>query len=294
MRDIHQITEVNIMYYGIIMVAVLLFSLQFLFNQRFQREYGSGPKALLTFFLGYNVAGLLVLLIINRFRVEFSWFTLLLSFLWSVNCLVLSYCSFKAFEKVNLSVYSLFSQLGGMMLPFFAGVLLFDEKLTAGSIICFVLVLISLLFTVKRGSGGSYILYYAGIFVLNGMAGVLSKWFAAAPWEKTSSAGYSILSAAVAALLAAVILPFIKGDRLKLSVKGATNMLGYGVLNKIGNYLLLIALVHLPASVQYPMVTGGVMICSTVICFFTRQKPGKREIASLILSFAGIMALVLL
>lgn len=282
------------MYYGIIMIAVLMFSMQFLFNQRFQKEYGSGLKPLLVFFLGYNVAGLLVLLIINGFRVEFTWFTLLLATLWSINSLVLSYCSFKAFEKVNLSVYSLFSQLGGMMLPFFAGVLLFDEKLTAGSVICFILVLISLLFTVKRGSGGSYVIYYAGIFVLNGMSGVLSKWFAAAPYAKTSSAGYSILSAAVAACLAAIALLFVKGKRLKLTPRGATNMLGYGILNKIGNFLLLIALAHLPASVQYPMVTGGVMICSTVICFFTRQKPGKREIASLVLSFIGILALVLL
>lgn len=282
------------MYYGIIMIAVLMFSMQFLFNQRFQKEYGSGLKPLLVFVLGYNIAGLLVLLIINGFRVEFTWFTLLLATLWSVNGLVLSYCSFKAFEKVNLSVYSLFSQLGGMMLPFFAGVLLFDEKLTAGSVICFILVLISLLFTVKRGNGGSYFIYYAGIFVLNGMAGVLSKWFAAAPYDKTSSAGYSILSAAVAASLAAIALLFVKGNRLKLTARGATNMLGYGILNKIGNFLLLIALAHLPASVQYPMVTGGVMICSTIICFFTRQKPGKREIASLALSFIGILVLVLL
>ena len=282
------------MYYGLIMIAVLMFSMQFLFNQRFQKEYGSGLKPLLVFVLGYNVAGLLVLLIVNGFRVEFTPFTLLLAFLWSVNSLVLSFCSFKAFEKVNLSVYSLFSQLGGMMLPFFAGVLLFDEKLTLGSVLCFALVLVSLLFTVKRGSGGSYLIYYAGIFLLNGMSGVLSKWFAAAPYEKTSSAGYSILSAAVAAVLAAIALCFIKGKRLKLSVRGATNMLGYGVLNKIGNFLLLIALAHLPASVQYPMVTGGVMICSTAICFFTHQKPGKREIISLALSFAGILALVLL
>lgn len=282
------------MYYGIIMIAVLMFSLQFLFNQRFQKEYGSGLKPLLVFALGYNIAGLLVLLIINGFRVEFTWFTLLLSTLWSLNSLVLSYCSFKAFEKVNLSVYSLFSQLGGMMLPFFAGVLLFDEKLTLGSVVCFMLVLLSLLFTVKRGNGGSYLLYYAGIFVLNGMSGVLSKWFQAAPWDKTSSAGYSILSAAVAATLAGIVLLFVKGDRLRLSIRGTTNMLGYGILNKIGNFLLLIALAHLPASMQYPMVTGGVMVCSTVICFFTRQKPGKREIISLILSFTGILALVLL
>ncbi len=282
------------MYYGIIMIAVLMFSMQFLFNQRFQKEYGSELKALLIFFLGYNIAGLLVLLIINKFHIEFTVFTLLISLLCALNALILSYCSFKAFEKVNLSVYSLFSQLGGMMLPFFAGVWLFHEQLTAGSVICFILVLLSLFFTVKKGSGGSYVIYYAGIFILNGMSGVLSKWFQAAPWEKTSSAGYSILSAAISALLAAIALCFVKGDRLKLSPRGATNMLGYGILNKIGNYLLLIALVHLPASMQYPMVTGGVMICSTVICFFTRQKPGKREIASLVLSFIGILALVLL
>ena len=87
------------MYYGIIMIAVLLFSLQFLFNQRFQKEYGSGLRPLLVFVLGYNIAGLLVLLVINGFRVEFTPFTLLLSFLWAVNGLILSFCSFKAFEK---------------------------------------------------------------------------------------------------------------------------------------------------------------------------------------------------
>lgn len=282
------------MYYGIIMIAVLMFSMQFLFNQRFQKEYGSGLKPLLVFFAGCNVTGLAVLLIINGFRLEFTWFTLMMATLWACNSLVLTYCSFRAFEKVNLSVYSLFSQLGGMMLPFFAGVLLFDEKLTLGSVLCFVLVLISLLFTVKRGSGGAYVIYYIGIFVLNGMAGVLSKWFQASPWDKTSSAGYSILSAAVAATAAIIALCFVKGDRMHLSLRGIGNMFGYGVLNKVGNWLLLIALVHLPASVQYPMVTGGVMICSTVICFFTRQRPGKREIASLVLSFIGIMALVLL
>ena len=87
------------MYYGIIMIAVLLFSLQFLFNQRFQKEYGSGLRPLLVFVLGYNIAGLLVLLVINGFRVEFTPFTLLLSFLWAVNGLILSFCSFKTTSK---------------------------------------------------------------------------------------------------------------------------------------------------------------------------------------------------
>ena len=48
----------------------------------------------------------------------------------------------------------------------------------------------------------------------------------------------------------------------------------------------------LPASVQYPFVTGGTMIVSTVISFLLGQKPSKREIFAIALSFLGILALV--
>ena len=68
----------------------------------------------------------------------------------------------------------------------------------------------------------------------------------------------------------------------------------YGILNKVANYMLLIALVHVPASTQYPMVTGGVMIVSTALGFLTAKKPSAKEIISVALSFAGIMALVLI
>ena len=50
----------------------------------------------------------------------------------------------------------------------------------------------------------------------------------------------------------------------------------------------------LPASVQYPFVTGGVMIVSTIISAITGKAPSKRELLALTLSFLGIMALVLI
>ena len=55
---------------------------------------------------------------------------------------------------------------------------------------------------------------------------------------------------------------------------------GNGALSKVANFLLVLALVHVDASVQYPMVTGGTMIVSTAISFFCRQKPSKRELLS--------------
>ena len=47
------------------------------------------------------------------------------------------------------------------------------------------------------------------------------------------------------------------------------------------------------ASVQYPFVTGGTMIVSTVIALCCGQRPSKCEILSVILSFAGILVPVL-
>ena len=152
----------------------------------------------------------------------------------------------------------------------------------------------SLLLTIRRGAKSSRLWYYGGIFFLNGLAGVLSKIFEAAPFEKSSAAGYSVLSAMAAVFLSFMLLPFVKEEKVRLNFRAAGAMLGYGVLNKVSNFLLLIALAHLPASIQYPMVTGGTMIFSTILCYITREKPSGRDIVAVILSFIGILALVLI
>jgi drug/metabolite transporter (DMT)-like permease len=57
-------------------------------------------------------------------------------------------------------------------------------------------------------------------------------------------------------------------------------------------YYGFIALAVLPASVQYPFVTGGRMVVSCVISLLRRQRPTWREWTSVLLSFAGIMILI--
>ena len=70
--------------------------------------------------------------------------------------------------------------------------------------------------------------------------------------------------------------------------------MAYNFSNKIANLLLVIALAHVDASVQYPMVTGGVMIVSTAICFFGKKKPQKKELISVALAFLGMLALFII
>ena len=67
----------------------------------------------------------------------------------------------------------------------------------------------------------------------------------------------------------------------------------YSVLNSVGNLLLLIALLNLPASVQYPVVTGGVIIVSTLIVIIRKEKITKKEILAAGVAFIATVLMAM-
>lgn len=281
-------------YYGLITLAVIMFGTQFFFNDKFQKEYGSSVHSTFLFNFCTSITGLICLLIINKLALGFTPFTLLMATVAALNSLLYTFCAIKAFAHINLSLFSIFAMLGGMLLPFVFGILFYDEPFTLGKGLCILLIVAALALTVKqkKGKGGGGFIYYAGVFVLNGMSGVISKLFTSAPYEKASSASYSIWMAMVGAALSGIVLLFMVKKMKRPTPKALGFTLGYGALNKVANYFLLIALAVLPASVQYPFVTGGTMIVSCVISVLRRQRPSPREWASVALSFAGIMILI--
>jgi len=281
------------LYYGIISISVILFCLQFLFNEQFEKEYGNNVASNFVFTFIYSIGGMIPLLIINGFKLETTPFTVIVAAVTALNYILYTFCSLKALANINLSLFSLFVSLGGMLLPFFTGILFHDEPLTVGKMICVAIVTVALALNVTKGEGKGGFWYYVGIFVLNGMSGVLSKYFQSAPYDKTDNASYTIWIGIITIAISGIVLLFMIKSLKMPNIKACLCSVGYGVFNRIGNYLLLIALAVLPASVQYPFITGGVMIVSTVISVLIGQKPSKREIASVILAFAGILVLVI-
>ena len=286
------------LYYGFLSIAVIMFSFQFFFNQRFERIEGGEIKAAATFMFRSSITGFIILLIINKFRLEFAPFTLILSVLNASLYILYNICSIKALGKINLSLFSLFTTLGGMVLPFLVGIIIYKEPLTLGKILCFAAVFTALILTVDKKLDKKGLKYYLGVFFCNGTIGVLAKVFDASEFHKTSAAGYSMTTAAVMIIACGVYLLFSKDSlpqkNKKQKIASLIYSSGYGMLNNIGNYLMLISIAHVSASAQYPMTTGGMIIVSTIICFFTKDKPKPKEIISVIISFIGIMLLVLL
>ena len=67
----------------------------------------------------------------------------------------------------------------------------------------------------------------------------------------------------------------------------------FGIFCGVGNLLLLIALKYVNASVQYPIVTGGTMIMSTVICLLRKEKLTKRDVVATLLAFTATILIIL-
>ena len=283
-------------YYILILLAVGLFGGGFALNDVYRRARGESLYVSLQFTLHSSLAGLAVLLCINGLKPECTVFTLLMAISAALVGFGFTFCTFKALGSINLSLYSLFSMLGGMLLPFFQGILFYGEGVTVAKAVGSALIVLALALTVQKGEKKRGTVYYAGVFVLNGLSGVLSKLFTEAPYPKTGAAAYSALIALCTAVPAGIALLTVKkpkgtpGHTKGALLSGALN----GAFNRVANYLLVVSLSHVDASLQYPMVTGGVMAVSTALSCFTGNKPSRRELAALGAAMLGLLALFLI
>jgi drug/metabolite transporter (DMT)-like permease len=300
----------GLMYYALILLSVVMFGGGFALQDIYRQKRGSGLRISMESACIGAIAGLVVLLIINGFVLEFTWFTLLMAILAALNGMAFTFCTFKALDYINLSLFSLFAMLGGMMLPFLQGIVFYDEKITFAKVICVIFIIAALICTVDKSERKKGTLFYAGIFIFNGMAGVISKLFTGSKFEKTSAAGYSIWIALLTVIMSGVLwLVLAKSEKHnsppskndEISCEDRKNVLQsyglgavYGAINKIANFLLILALMHVDASIQYPMVTGGTMIISTLLSCFGDKKPSKKEIISVGLAFVGMLSLFLI
>ncbi len=265
----------------------------------YRSKIGSSFKKSLQFSLVSGIPGLIALFLINGLVFEFTWFTFIMALIKALSGICLAFCGFKALGMINLSLYSLFMMLGGMVLPYLQGIIFYGEPMTFAKGICFTLICVSLVLTLDKKRGKTTVgggIYYVIIFILNGMSGVLSKYFTEADFDKTSPAGFSIMTSILTITLSAILLLFFvgNGDEIKQTPLTLTIAASNGILNKLANYFLVVTLANgIEASIQYSMVTGGVILMSTLISYFGKKKPTVKVLISALIAFVAIFTLLI-
>lgn len=274
--------------------ATVLFAFQMFFNQQFQRLRGNGLEASLTFTTYVHSVMFFLMLCINGFKMEWSWFSAGMALIRAAMDVVFGYCSIKALACANLSVYSTFSMLGGMLLPFVYGVAVASEPLTLPKILCCLLISLALFLTVERGKHSKKaIFYYFCVFALNGLYGVVAALHQNRADLAVDSQSFSAMSSLFTVAIA-IGVSLLTAKKFPLLRKPEVKFVGlFGACCGLGNLLLLIALLHVNASVQYPIITGGTMVVSTLICVMRKEKLGIRDYLATAIAFGATVLIIL-
>ena len=250
--------------YGLLLISAVLFSVQFFFNQKFRVARGEGLPPTLVFLTYSNAANFLILLVLNGFSLSWSWIAFGCAALYAAACLGYTYFALKAFGSGDLSAFSLFAMLGGMLLPAVYGIAFADEPITWSKLLCLAAIIAALMLGVDQRLQKRNLLYYMAVFLFNGLVGVVAKFHQSLP-QAVDSYSFLMLNCGTSVAVCVLWHLCLTKKIPRVSWKECFLTSSYAACNGVGNLLSLVALMALPASVQYPFITGGCIFFSAVV-----------------------------
>lgn len=288
-------------HYVIILLAVVCFTAQFAFTKIFEKSIRPTLDISLLMVAVTNLVGALMFWVISGFRVHLS----PVSLFWAVALAVIMipyYCiGVKILSLGSLAVYSMFMMLGGMLVPFFYGVLFLKETISVGQTVGTVLLTVSIVLQslsqksavdIPKETNRTKALFFVlcvAIFFINGMTGVIAKAHETdvrAVDEISFTAISCTLTAVLALLLLCVIPKRREALRAALTCRPLAVMTLLGAAAYTGSFLHLKAAAFVPASIQFPLVSGGVIVLSALTAAVAfREKVTKQEWVSVMGAF---------
>jgi drug/metabolite transporter (DMT)-like permease len=177
-----------------------------------------------------------------------------------------------------------------MLVPFFYGVCFLHESLSIAQILGTVLLtaFIVLQAVWQNGAQGGnaekqskknkaiFFILCLIIFLLNGLTGVIAKAHQISE-NAVDEVSFTVISCALTAVFSLILLAleFLRDRKEKcaqvmttLKVKPLWIMALIGAATYTGNFLHLLAANDVPASVQFPLVSGGVIVLSALVSVF--------------------------
>lgn len=285
------------MEYILILLAVACFAAQFAFTKLYEGAAGQTATASLVMLVGTSLVGASIFFCMGGFSVSFSPISTVWAVIFAVIMIPYYMIGIKVLSLGSLAIYTMFMMLGGMLVPFFYGIIFLNEEISVAKAIGTVLLTASIVLQAlwqkspsegKKGGKTKYLFFILCllIFLINGMTGVIAKAHAesvGAVDEVSFTTTYCAMTAAFS--LAILLLSCLKNGHEKakiikgvLKIKPLVVMALLGAAAYGGNYLQLLAADKVPASVQFPLVSGGVIVLSALVSFFAfREKMSVKE-----------------
>lgn len=287
------VIEMNYLY---ILIATVLAAVEFVLTKKYQSYEGNELYSGLKFNALNGFFAAIMFFVLSGFRWEFSWFSLILAALMAMFSLTYIIFGFKTLKLGSVAVYSIFLMSGGMLLPYIFGILFLDEEVNIFRIIGVVVILIAIVISNKSKYKFSYQFYLLciGIFLLNGCVSIVSKTHQInQEFVTVSTVTFVMLSGLMKFVFCSIIMLFMNKEKRKTgfsSNKSLYAVLSAALIGGISYMLQLIGAKGLPATVLYPLISGGVIMFSALLgrlCF--KEKLSKYQYLSIALIVAGTL-----
>lgn len=291
--------------YFLILIAVLLLALGFILQKIYQRGSKQTTIGGVDFSILSAAFSLVLLLVMSRSSLELSWYSAVNSLLRSACCLAYTVIGFWIMKRGHMALYMLFLMSGGMVLPAVWGWLFLGEDVLPLRVIGVAVICVSIALT-NRGGGqrpdAKMILACVAVFVLNGFVSVFSKLHQVESVFCTVNTECYALYGTVASLLMSLVLRLFltrgtKKDSAPREKKPPLKVLvpilivaAYSVFGSLSSLLQLRGAENLPASLLYPMITGGSIVFTSLFAFlFFKERPSRSEWIGIALCFGGTL-----
>ena len=285
--------------YILIILAVFCFAGQFAFTKLYEGAVKQTAITSLVMLAVTSLFGAVMYVFVGNFNVSFSATSIFWAAFMAVIMIPYYMIGIKVLSLGSLAIYSMFMMLGGMLVPFFYGVVFLHEELSVWQIVGTVTLTVFIILQAvwqqpseEKESGKSdkkKILFFVLsilIFIINGMTGVIAKAHQISEGA-IDEASFTVISCALTAIFSLILLAFsvLKNRRKAADIlpsmfklKPMLVMALIGAAAYTGNFLHLKAASAVPASVQFPLVSGGVIVISALVSFFAfREKLSKKE-----------------
>lgn len=310
------------MYYAMLIGASFLFGSQFMVTKAFEKNNGKTVRASLSFSLLYSLFAGVIFFIIKLISsgtvFNLNPFSLCMAFGLSLVNILSSAIGIKTLALGDIAVYSLFLMLGGMIVPFFAGIVFLKESVSVCNLIGVAIMIIALCLPVffgkknknaveaqtdgdtKKKTSVFFYVLCVFLFILNGLSSTLSK-FNSVREGAALGAEFTFYTYGIQFVisLAAFALTTASGksDKTQNEEKQPVILFrpvaigcgaAFGAVNGTAFLMSSVAAEHVVAVAQYPLITGATILFSSLLAFlFYREKPTALQLVQIVISLAA-------
>jgi len=276
------------------LLADVFFSGSFACQKKYQQKTSTSIASGIVFNIISAALLTLTLFCVCIFKPQVTAYSLLSAFLGSLALFGYTLASFPIIKSGGLSLYTLFLMTGGMIVPFMWGVCFLDESISLMQIGGILLITISIILSSSENkkTGLGIIALCILVFFLNGASSVISKLHQTQTRFSTiGTYDYMFWGNAFRLVLSFLLLPFAKrSQKTKVSSGAIAIAFVASITNGLASYFNLMGAVKLPATVLYPLVTGGTIVLSFVFeAVLFKGKITVKNLLPVAVCFAGTL-----